>query len=655
MGRNEKLLKRIRGQKWLLPAGFAMLSLMAAASIALCFVSGLTRLEPDWVFNVAADIVGIAVCAVLFYGCMNAEKDTEETTYLFVALLLSNASALFLDECAWLVQGVASLRFWNLLINVLFYAVGINMVYQFWRYARAALDMDDKLMRWGAHAVQILAVPAALACFANFFAPVYFSVDEAGVYRREALYPLAFAYFAFTICILTVGLLRSDAPRRQKSVVLSFITVPMLNAILTFRTFGISTQYVATLVSIVLIYSILFSDRSKSLAAKETELNMATDIQANMLPRIFPPFPEREEFDLYASMTPAKEVGGDFYDFFLIDDDHLGLVMADVSGKGVPAALFMVIAKTLIKNQAQSCDYSPAKVLTRVNEQLCEGNEAELFVTVWLAILEISTGKGMAANAGHEHPALRRADGKYELVEYRHSPAVATMEGIRFREHEFELHPGDSLFVYTDGVAEATDADNKLYGTERMLDALNRNPSAEPRDVLAAVKQSVDEFVGDAPQFDDITMLCLKYNGTEKESSVSNEKVLRVEADDAKLHEVQDFVGAILEEHDCSPATQMLIEVSLEELFVNISHYAYPEGSGWAEIHAGVADGVATITLIDGGIPYDPLAKPDPDVTLSAEDRQIGGLGIYMVKKKMDEMTYERREDKNVLTIRKKL
>ena len=209
--------------------------------------------------------------------------------------------------------------------------------------------------------------------------------------------------------------------------------------------------------------------------------------------------------------------------------------------------------------------------------------------------------------------------------------------------------------IYTDGVAEATDADNKLYGTERMLDALNRNPSAEPRDVLAAVKQSVDEFVGDAPQFDDITMLCLKYNGVEKVNGVNGEKVLRVAADDTKLHEVQDFVRSILEAHGCPSATQMLIEVSLEELFVNIAHYAYPEGDGWAEIHCGVTDGVAAITLIDGGIPYDPLAKPDPDVTLPAEDRQIGGLGIYMVKKKMDEMTYERRDGKNVPTIRKKL
>ncbi len=249
------------------------------------------------------------------------------------------------------------------------------------------------------------------------------------------------------------------------------------------------------------------------------ELNVATQIQADMLPRIFPPFPDRGEFDIFASMTPAKEVGGDFYDFFLIDDDHLGLVMADVSGKGVPAALFMVIAKTLIKNQAQTCGYSPAKALASVNEQLCEGNEAELFVTVWLAILEISTGKGLAANAGHEHPVLRRADGKYELVEYRHSPAVATMQGVRFREHEFELRPGDSLFVYTDGVAEATDASEEMYGTDRLVTVLNQSPDAPPKDVLDEVKRSVDDFVGDAPQFDDITMLCLKYNGTGRDNT----------------------------------------------------------------------------------------------------------------------------------------
>ena len=248
------------------------------------------------------------------------------------------------------------------------------------------------------------------------------------------------------------------------------------------------------------------------------ELSIATQIQADMLPRIFPAFPERKEFDIYATMTPAKEVGGDFYDFFMLDNDRLGMVMADVSGKGVPAALFMVIAKTLIKNQAQMGG-SPAEILQEVNEQLCEGNDADLFVTVWFAILNAKTGKGVAANAGHEHPAVRRAGGNYELVVYRHSPAVAIMPGMRFKEHEFELHPGDSLFVYTDGVTEATNANNELFGTDRMLEALNRDPDAAPDTILRNVRKEIDAFVGEAPQFDDITMLGLHYMGPEESLS----------------------------------------------------------------------------------------------------------------------------------------
>ena len=264
------------------------------------------------------------------------------------------------------------------------------------------------------------------------------------------------------------------------------------------------------------------ADLTRVTAEKErigAELNVATKIQADMLPRIFPAFPGRTEIDIFAAMDPAKEVGGDFYDFFLVDDDHLCMVMADVSGKGVPAALFMVIAKTLIKNQAQ-LGKSPAEILYNVNNQLCDGNEMEMFVTVWLAILDMSTGKGVAANAGHEHPALCRKNGKYELVEYRHSPAVAVMEEMRFKEHEFILYPGDHLFVYTDGVPEATNAEKELFGSERMLTALNRQPDANPRKVLKHVRQAVDDFVQDAEQFDDLTMLCLEYNGPEEITEV---------------------------------------------------------------------------------------------------------------------------------------
>ena len=380
------------------------------------------------------------------------------------------------------------------------------------------------------------------------------------------------------------------------------------------------------------------------------ELNVATQIQADMLPRIFPPFPERKEFGLYATMDPAKEVGGDFYDFFLVDDDHLAMVVADVSGKGVPAALFMVIAKTLIKNRAQMGD-SPSDVLRNVNNQLCEGNEAELFVTVWLGILEISTGKGWAVNAGHEHPVIRRAGGNYELITYRHSPAVAVMPGMRFPQHEFHLDPGDALFVYTDGVPEATSEAQELFGTDRMLDVLNSNKDLTPEKMLPEMHRQIDLFVGKAPQFDDITMLLMEYHGPEEK-----EETMETDAKVENLTKVLGFLDAHLERRECPMKTQMALDVAVEELFVNIASYAYPDkpdGKAWIEIREEHDPEGVTVEFRDEGIPYDPLAKPDPDITLSAAERPIGGLGIFMVKKSMDDMTYEYRDGCNILTIRK--
>ncbi len=251
---------------------------------------------------------------------------------------------------------------------------------------------------------------------------------------------------------------------------------------------------------------------SKMTAEKErigAELDVARHIQASMLPCIFPPFPERHEFDIYATMTPAKEVGGDFYDFFFVDPNHLALVVADVSGKGVPAALFMMISKTLIKSITQN-GLSPAMVLEKVNNQLCENNEAEMFVTVWLGILEISTGKMKCVNAGHEFPAIMRKGGAWELYKDKHGFVVAGMENAKYKEYELEFQPGDKLFVYTDGVAEATNINNVLYGTERMIESLNKAKDKPVKELLESVHGDVDAFAGEAEQFDDITMLTLE-------------------------------------------------------------------------------------------------------------------------------------------------
>ncbi|MBQ3938116.1 MAG: serine/threonine-protein phosphatase [Clostridia bacterium] len=246
-----------------------------------------------------------------------------------------------------------------------------------------------------------------------------------------------------------------------------------------------------------------------------TELALATKLQAAFVPSLFPPFPDRTEFDIYASMDPAKEVGGDFYDFYLIDDDHLCLLIADVSGKGIPAALFMMVSKIILQSCAM-LGQSAGKVLTKTNEAICSNNKESMFVTVWLGILEISTGKLTCANAGHEYPALMRSGGSFELFHDKHGLVIGGMDGVNYKEYELTLSPGDKLFVYTDGVPEAEDANNDMFGTERMLEALNRESTASPERILRNVRAAVDGFVKDAEQFDDLTMLCLEYRGKEE-------------------------------------------------------------------------------------------------------------------------------------------
>ena len=376
----------------------------------------------------------------------------------------------------------------------------------------------------------------------------------------------------------------------------------------------------------------------------ETELNVATQIQADMLPRIFHAFPERREFDIYASMTPAKEVGGDFYDFFLVDEDHLAMVIADVSGKGVPAALFMVIAKTLLKNAVQMGS-SPRQALEKVNNQLCENNEAEMFVTVWLGVYEISTGHLTAANAGHEYPAIRRAGGRFELFKEPHGFVLAGMENARYREYELEIGVGDTLFLYTDGVTEATDGANALYGTDRMLAALNRNCQLDPERLLHEVKADLDGFVGAAPQFDDITMLSLQ------RKSASVRRSLQAAPELESIPKVCQFLEQTLEEQGAPIKAIAQVNIAADEIFSNIARYS---GAAAAQVDCEIMAGRAVIRFVDDGQPYDPTGQPEPDITLPVEEREIGGLGILMVRRTMDEVSYEYEAGRNVLTIEKR-
>lgn len=380
-----------------------------------------------------------------------------------------------------------------------------------------------------------------------------------------------------------------------------------------------------------------------------TELSIASKIQEASIPTVFPAFPGRGEFDIFASMTPAKEVGGDFYDFFLVDDNHLALVIADVSGKGVPAALFMMVTKILINERTMSGD-TPGKILSVVNDRICAHNDADMFVTVWLGICEISTGKILAANAGHENPVIYRAGGNFEILKNKHGLVIGAMSGISYHDYEIQLNAGDKLFLYTDGVPEATDSNNRMFGMDRMLNALNDGKLFSPEKILNAVWAHVKEFVGDAPQFDDLTMLCF-----EMRELVSKTDTLITPASAENLDRVSDFIDRFLEQHNCSEKTKMRIDLSVEEIFVNIANYAYPDTTGEVEIRISEKDNMISISFIDSGVPYDPLQKIDPDITLSANQRQIGGLGIFLVKKNMDHVCYRFENGKNILTISKNI
>ena len=389
---------------------------------------------------------------------------------------------------------------------------------------------------------------------------------------------------------------------------------------------------------------------AEAAARIDKELEYAKQIQLSALPANFP---EGAEYNIYAQMIAAKEVGGDFYDFYELSDTTVAFLAADVSGKGIPAAMFMMTAKTIIKDLAER-GLAVNDVFTKANEKLCENNESGMFVTAWMGILDLTTGKLQFANAGHNPPLLKRANGSFEYLRSRAGFVLAGMEGVRYRVSELTLEPGDRLFLYTDGVPEATNTENKLYGEDRLLDFMNQNAATEATALLPALKANIDEFVGDAPQFDDITMVMFDYKPKQGGSHMVNQTFpARVDA----LSDVLGFVDQTLESYECPMKIQTAICVAIEEVFVNVAHYAYGDGEGDMTLGIDFDEKSRNITfrMTDKGTPFDPLKKPDPDITLSAEDREIGGLGIFITKKTMDTVSYAYENGENILTMIKKI
>ena len=389
---------------------------------------------------------------------------------------------------------------------------------------------------------------------------------------------------------------------------------------------------------------------AEAAARIDKELEYAKQIQLSALPTNFP---NGEDYNIFAQMIAAKEVGGDFYDFYKLNDNTVAFLVADVSGKGIPAAMFMMTAKTIIKDLAES-GMSVNDIFTKANQKLCENNESGMFVTAWMGILDVNSGKLTFANAGHNPPLLKRADGSFEYLKTRAGFVLAGMEGVRYRVNEITLNAGDRIFLYTDGVTEATNENNELYGEDRLVSFMNKSLELDQTKLLPKLKKDIDKFVGKAPQFDDITMLMFDYKLKKGETYMESRTF---PAKTESLTDVLAFTEQILEKYQCSMKIQTAICVAIEEVFVNVAHYAYGEAEGDVkfDITFDKDTRTATFRMADKGVPFDPLKKPEPDITLSAEEREIGGLGIFITKKTMDQVNYAYENGENILTMIKKI
>lgn len=401
-----------------------------------------------------------------------------------------------------------------------------------------------------------------------------------------------------------------------------------------------------------------FDNLRRTTTAKErmeSELNIGRDIQMSMLPLKFPPFPHRTDFAVFATLEPAREVGGDFYDFFLIDEDRFCFCVGDVSGKGVPAALFMAVTKTLIKSRATN-DFSPASILTHVNDEISENNESAMFVTLWLGILDVSSGDLVYTNAGHNPPYLKRAGGELVRLDERHGPVVGAVDGLVYSEGSGQLSGGDVLFLYTDGVTEAMDPAGRLYDEDRLVSVLQSTDFGSVDEVVKASTDDVWRFQAEAEQADDVTVLAVEFIGRAR--GVGDLHVLdlgipnRLEEIDTVNRAFDEFAA----ERGLSERVRRSMKLVFDDLLNNVMSYAYEdEADHEIQVHVELSSDRLAVRISDDGRPFNPFGRTAPDTALTLEQREIGGLGIHLVQNLMDEASYTRRTDRNVVVLVKYL
>ena len=512
MALNSKLSSFLNKRTWIIPTLFAIICFLIVADIVIIELRQFKDVPTYFAFSIGGELCALFVAMMMTLSIVPAYKRQSGYIRIFVTLITIGCVQMFLDTAQMMIDGIAELAMLNKVVSIFVFSNGAMYSFFFWLYATLALRSEGKTIGVLNAIASSLLLGSVILAFVNFFYPIYFTIDAAGVYHRVyETWWMSQISIVFTAASVITAIILSKEPIKKKIVIAAFMGIPVFAISAGGFNYGVSLTYTSMMVSIVLIYAFIFSDKEKDLYSTNKELTLATDIQQHMLPSIFPAFPERKEFDVYATMNAAKEVGGDFYDFFLIDDNHIGLVIADVSDKGVPAALFMMASKIMVQNYAM-LGQSPAQVLTSVNKQICLNNQDEMFVTVWLGIFDLKTGILKAANAGHEKPVIKQADGQFEILNDKHGFVVGWNKDAVYTEYQVKLKKGSKIFVYTDGVPEATSSEGQ-FGFEKMMDVLNQNQEKAPDEILKAMQEEINNFVGKKDQFDDITMLCFEYKG----------------------------------------------------------------------------------------------------------------------------------------------
>ena len=512
-----RLTNFLNKRKWIIPTLFAIMCVLFVVTIVTVEVRGIEKIPTDFAFSIGGELCAIVIAIMMTLSILPAYKRQSGYIRIFVTVLTVGCLCLFSDSVQMVIDGIPELTWLNTVMCIFVFMNIAAFLFFFFLYACQALKSEGRIMKTLKISALVLLIVFMLLPFVNIFYPLYFTIDPAtGIYaRNKATWWISQIYLVVIVIAITISIFLSKESLKTKIIIMVFVALPVLAILSGGYHYGVSIQYTAMMVSLVLIYAFLYSDNEKHLYSTNKELNVATNIQKHMLPSIFPAFPDRKEFDVYASMNPAKEVGGDFYDFFLIDDDHLGLVMADVSDKGIPAALFMMASKIMVQNYTM-LGQSPKEVLTSVNKQICQNNQEGMFVTIWLGILDVKTGIITASNAGHEKPVIKRPDGQFEIYTDKHAFVVGWSDMAVYSEYEIKLEKGSKLFVYTDGVPEAYNGSVR-FGMDNMLRVLNELKELPPKEILTGMTDAINAFAGKQDQFDDTTMLCLEYKGYDNE------------------------------------------------------------------------------------------------------------------------------------------